>query len=106
MDGPFPKYIGACGRLIVETEKGRTILNYIDKPFKLRVRFYTLSLTLFKYYDSVGEDCFEFARVFTVAVSKSPECFVISDGSWIREHLIRRRSWSSLLHRRRKFFNC
>lgn len=34
---PFPRYYGACGRIIVESNEGRTLDYYIDKSFHLRV---------------------------------------------------------------------
>ena len=37
---PFPKYFGACGRMIVEAHKGDTLDKYINEPFKFRVRLF------------------------------------------------------------------
>lgn len=35
---PFPEYIGACGRVVVEEYVGRELSSYIDAPFEIRVR--------------------------------------------------------------------
>jgi hypothetical protein len=33
----LPKYIGSCGRLIVESNEGLTLNKYLDYSFKYRV---------------------------------------------------------------------
>jgi hypothetical protein len=33
----LPKYLGSCGRLIVESKEGLTLNKFLDHPFKDRV---------------------------------------------------------------------
>jgi len=35
---PFPQYLGACGRIVLETFEGNPLLDFYNKPWKTRAR--------------------------------------------------------------------
>lgn len=42
---PFPKFYGSCGRIIVESNEGKTIDQFFNRPFSTRVlKFFYLTL--------------------------------------------------------------
>ena len=43
---PFPRYIGACGRIVVEEDVGPPLLDFYSAPWEERVHFSSTSLQI------------------------------------------------------------